>query len=195
MVRTSTGAPVAVHYAAHNHVVDVPWATLQAAAAPGGPLARLAATEDLAHHPPVFIARGTHAAYPLPCRQDSCDNGTPFEDNQHDGSHRWPERSCSASCVTGFPVQADGTSAAGWNAFDGHWGSAICIAGSYWRTLGRAARPGEPGALPAPLVLRLRGHRRPAQRPGPLRARPRAPRRPAAVTPPSPGRRSRRAAR
>ena len=59
---------------------------------------------------PVFIARGTHAAYPLPCTQDSCDNGTPFEDNEHDVQHAWPERSCSASCVTAFPTTADGTS-------------------------------------------------------------------------------------
>ena len=122
--------PVAVHYAAHGHVVEVPWTTLQKALR-SGPLKAYANGRDVADRPLVFVARGTHAAYPVPCRSATCGGDTVFEDNRHDGAHEWPETPCSThDCVIPFP-QAAGGGDASWNAFDGYWGSAICVAKVY----------------------------------------------------------------
>jgi hypothetical protein len=134
--------PVAVHFAAHDHVVDVPWATLQAAMS-GPALRPYAAGRDVADHPLVFVALGTHAAYPLPCLSSTCAGNTVFEDNRHDGRHAWPDAPCSApGCVTAFPQPANGAGTASWNAFDGHWGSAVCVANVY---CARSAAPRAPG--------------------------------------------------
>jgi hypothetical protein len=134
--------PVAVHYAAHNHVIDVPWPVLQRAAA-GPALRRYANERDVANHPLVFVARGTHAAYPLPCRSSSCSGASVIEDNRHDGGHAWPERPCSGlGCVSPFPETADGLHPASWDAFDGHWGSAVCVIKIY---CARSAAPQSPG--------------------------------------------------
>jgi hypothetical protein len=134
--------PVAVHYAAHNHVIEVPWTTLQAAVA-SKTLRPYAAGHDVANHPLVFVARGTHAAYPLPCRSSTCAGDTVFEDNRHDGKYAWPEEACStAECVIAFPRRVHGVGDASWNAFDGHWGSAVCVAKVY---CARAKAPQSPG--------------------------------------------------
>jgi hypothetical protein len=134
--------PVAVHYAAHNHVIAVPWATLQAAVSQRT-LRPFAAGRDVANRPLVFVALGTHAAYPLPCRASSCNGDSAFEDNRHDGQRAWSEEPCSVGgCVSPFPRAVDGVSDASWNAFDGHWGSAVCVAKVY---CARSAAPRAPG--------------------------------------------------
>jgi hypothetical protein len=135
--------PVAVHYAAHSHVVRVPWKTLQAALT-GPAMRRFAGHPDAAQRPFVFVARGTHAAYPLPCSTSICSGDEVFEDNRHDGAHEWPEgRECSVEgCVSGFPRTAGDTRDASWNAFDGHWGSAICVAKVYCARSGAPRAPG-----------------------------------------------------
>jgi hypothetical protein len=134
--------PAAVHYAAHDHVINVPWTVLQNAT--GGRALRPSATgRDVANHPLVFVARGTHAAYPLPCFSSTCSGASVFEDNRHDGRRAWPEVPCSNSgCVSAFPRTADGLHDASWNGFDGHWGSAVCIIGIY---CARSAAPKAPG--------------------------------------------------
>jgi hypothetical protein len=117
--------PVAVHFAAHNHVVAVPWPALH-----------------VTDHPKVFVARGTHAGYPLPCASSSCGTGSVLQDNSHDGSHRWPEDPCSTrDCVKAFPETTAHVPAT-WNAFDGHWGSAVCVKDLY---CARSAAPKAPG--------------------------------------------------
>jgi len=141
--------PVAVHYAAHNHVVDVPWTALQASVA-GPRLRRYTEGRDVANRPLVFVARGTHAAYPVPCTTSTCNGDSAFEDNRHDGAHAWPEDPCSASgCVTGFPTAAAG-SPASWNAFDGHWGSAVCVARVYCARSSAPRAPGTQGRFKRP---------------------------------------------
>jgi hypothetical protein len=118
--------PVAVRYATHEHVINVPWPTLQTALK-GKALRPYAAGRDVANHPLVFVARGTHAGYPAPCRSSVCDTDKATEDNSHDGRYEWPEKECrAAGCVTPFPRSAAGGDAS-WNAFDGQWGSAECI--------------------------------------------------------------------
>ncbi|MGC1798795.1 MAG: hypothetical protein WA701_00270 [Solirubrobacterales bacterium] len=134
--------PVAVHYAAHDHVINVPWTVLQNAAG-GGALRPIARGREVANHPLVFVARGTHAAYPLPCFSSTCSGASVFEDNRHDGDHAWPETICSSpGCVSPFPRTASGLHDASWNIFDGHWGSAVCISGIY---CARSAAPKAPG--------------------------------------------------
>ena len=134
--------PEAVHYAAHDHVINVPWATLQADVR-RDQLWRYADGQDVANRPLVFVARGTHAAYPLPCKASTCDGNTAFEDNRHDGRHVWPDRACTVSgCIEGFPRTAQDTADAGWNAFDGHWGTAVCVANVY---CARSNAPRSPG--------------------------------------------------
>jgi hypothetical protein len=143
--------PVAVHYAAHSHVVDVPWTTLQAALT-GPALRRFADRPDAAARPLVFVARGTHAAYPLPCSTAVCSGDEVFEDNSHDGAHGWPEGvPCSNDgCVSAFPSTAGGARRASWNAFDGHWGSAICVAGVYCARSNAPRAPGNQGRYRRP---------------------------------------------
>jgi hypothetical protein len=142
--------PVAVHYAAHNHVIDVPWSTLEAAAARRS-LRRYAAGRDVVSRPLVFVARGTHAAYPLPCRSSTCNGDTVFEDNRHDGAHAWPEVPCSSDgCVSAFPRAARGAGSASWNAFDGHWGSAVCFAKVYCARSSAPKAPGRQGRYKRP---------------------------------------------
>jgi hypothetical protein len=137
VVVDKAGSPVAVHYAAHNLVVNYPWRVLQRGFATLPP--RYTAGRDVADHPLVFIARGTHAAYPYPCFSATCDGNTVLEDNRHDGALASP---CPpAGCVTAFPRTATGRPAA-WNAFDGHWGSAICVAHFY---CARSQAPLSPG--------------------------------------------------
>jgi hypothetical protein len=143
--------PVAVHYAAHNHVIDVPWSTLQAAVKERG-LQSYAPGQDVADRPLVFVARGTHAAYPLPCHASSCNGDSVFEDNRHDGAHPWPESPCSGTdCVTAFPQPVSGSGDASWNAFDGHWGSAVCLVGDLYCARSDAPRaPGSQGRYRRP---------------------------------------------
>jgi hypothetical protein len=149
VVVTQSGQPMAVHFAAHSDVVDVPWATLQAAYKTSE-LSPFAEGRDTADHPLVFVARGSHAAYPTPCAQSDCPGNSVLQDNSHDGDRPWPDVPCSnAACVTGFPVAADGT-AASWNAFDGYWGSAVCIAGIYCARSNAPRAPGRQGRYRKP---------------------------------------------
>jgi hypothetical protein len=157
--------PVAVHYAAHDHVISVPWATLQAAV--GKELRAFVGQRDVANHPLVFVARGTHAAYPLPCKSSTCNGNSAFEDNRHDGEHVWPEEECSGRrCVTAFPRTADGKRDASWNAFDGHWGSAICVEKIYCARSDAPKAPGTQGRYKRPWCFdyEVRGSLRTAPR-------------------------------
>jgi hypothetical protein len=140
VVVDSAQSPVAVRYAAHEGVVNVRWNTLQTALA-GKALRPYAAGRDVANRPLVFVARGTHAGYPLPCKSSVCDRGGILEDTSHDGAHEWPEQRCSPQgCVTAFPAPARGRVGTSWNGFDGRWGSAVCITEKFGCVRARAPR-------------------------------------------------------
>jgi hypothetical protein len=132
VVVDGAGAIREVHYAAHADVVSYTWAQLRAKW-PG---------RAVAGHPLVYIARGTHAAYPVRCRTDPCEGNAVLEDNRHDG--RLPWRCAGDGCVTAFPETAE-RAPAGWNAFDGLWGSADCLAGAY---CSRSDPPASPARQP-----------------------------------------------
>ena len=150
VVVTQSGQPTAVHYAAHSDVIDVPWNTLQATYKTPE-LSPFAEGRDTANHPLVFVARGSHAAYPTPCAESNCPGNSVLQDNPHDGARPWPQLPCAnTACVTGFPVVANGTDAS-WNAFDGYWGSAVCIAGGIYCARSDAPRaPGRQGRYKKP---------------------------------------------
>jgi hypothetical protein len=117
--------PEAVNYAAHAFVVRVPWAIARAG-----------------ERPLVFIARGTHAAYPRPCRKDFCATSSLAKDNKFDGRNPWSENDC-VTCVSRFPMTAGGKPAS-WNAYTGRWGAALCVTKDLY--CARADAPRSPGA-------------------------------------------------
>jgi hypothetical protein len=104
------GAQVrAVHFAAHSDVWRYP-----------DGLARL----DGGRHVRVYLARGSHAAYPGSCGRRDCrqDNGLP--EGRFDGRRGWVANdpaTCARRCVRLLPQAADGA-AASWDAWDGRWG-------------------------------------------------------------------------
>ncbi|HET7050423.1 MAG TPA: hypothetical protein VFI54_19325 [Solirubrobacteraceae bacterium] len=144
------GQPMEMHFAAHSDVINIPWSKLQATYKTRR-LARFVKGRDTANHPLIFIALGSHAAYPTPCFTSNCPGNSVLEDNTYDGAHAWPDGPCSTpACVTGFPVTANGADAS-WNAFDGYWGSAICIAGGIYCARSNAPRaPGRQGRYRKP---------------------------------------------
>ena len=152
---TGSGEPVGVHYAAHDRVVDVPWEMLQAAwRAPRYARWRSAAAD----HPLVFVARGTHAAYPVACDEPPCAaKGTLFDDNAHDGGSAWTGNTdCAGPCVAVLPTRGPAAPPASWNGFDGTWGSAVCLAGVYCSRSPAPRAPGQQGRYRRPWCFTFR---------------------------------------
>jgi hypothetical protein len=125
--------PVAVHYAAHDGRTRYEWGTLtrlwerlqdkrRRPFEPG---------VDTAVRPLVFVALGTHAAYPDICAAKKCDEHGLWSESRHDGAKPWvgnaddaPE--CASTCIAALPTREGGTKPARWNAYDGTWGRARC---------------------------------------------------------------------
>jgi hypothetical protein len=79
-----------------------------------------------AGHPVVYIALGSHAAYPARC-DDDCNQrlaGKDLPEGRFDGDLDWGHD--ETACCIPLPVTPEGTGAA-WNAFRGRWGTARCI--------------------------------------------------------------------
>jgi hypothetical protein len=132
----ATKAVQAVNYAAHKFVVRVPWPTARAAGVAMAEGSRLpAAAVD--ERPVVFIARGTHAAYPQACAKDFCPTGALSNDNEYDGHNPWSRNGC-LGCVSLFPATTTGP--ASWNAFPGHWGTAFCAVRDFYCSRSDAPR-------------------------------------------------------
>jgi hypothetical protein len=148
-------APLAVRYAQHEHLVSYSWPALTE-------LWRRVQRREPAR-PLVFVARDSHASYPVPCSGGCKQYATyplfnadfPFIDEKrdegsHDGKLAWNYNdSCSQAedgdtatdCLEPMPITADGL-AASWNAFRGRWGRQTCIlAGAYCDT---SRAPGSP---------------------------------------------------
>jgi hypothetical protein len=93
------------------------------------PVARL---ELVGRRPRVYVAQGSHAAYPVACPEE-CPQVAQVVFDLHvpeantDGSAGWArnsDTSCNRPprCLLPLP-------AADWNAFPGHWGSQACVSG------------------------------------------------------------------
>ena len=120
--------PVSVVYAGHKHRTRYTWSDLERLWARGY-------TETVARdnrkpgRPLVFIARGTHAAYPTGCPRRCSDPVTGQNEESHDGRLTWPgarEPECVALCLTALPTTDQGRRPARWNAYNGRWGTANC---------------------------------------------------------------------
>ena len=98
----------------------------------------------------VYVARGTHAAYPHPCPATSAPRascaqttrifGQPLPEARHDGLGEWGRNSktaCEATprCLLPFPSEAADDEAAAWDRWEGSWGNCHrvrrrCVLGS-----------------------------------------------------------------
>ena len=138
-----TERPIAVHYAAHADITRYRWNQLETLWATR-PLPPAATSVDTGVRPLVFVARGTHASYPVACARQECTQiGHDLEEKRYDGGHPWienDERACALTCVTSLPTHNEGTEPARWNAYDGRWGSSECD------FLGLCERSGAPRA-------------------------------------------------
>lgn len=120
---TGNLAPVVVHYAQHEHVTRYLWSLLTAQWARRGwhPGTR----------PLVFLARGSHASYPMPCARNCSQVGSLVRrEGHHDGGRPWAanrDTRCSGACVIPIPTANGGTTSASWNSFNGPWGERRCI--------------------------------------------------------------------
>ncbi|MDX6680235.1 MAG: hypothetical protein QOG94_274 [Solirubrobacteraceae bacterium] len=103
----------ALHFAAHADVWRYP---------------RDVTRLDGGRHVRVYLARGSHAAYPRPCRLSVChQTATGLFEARFDGRRAWvanDPRACARRCVRLMP-QAAGGAPASWNAWDGRWGRPI----------------------------------------------------------------------
>jgi hypothetical protein len=140
--------PVAVHYAQHDSVVRYRWADLRAA------WKRNRRTREIREsasgrgaHPLVFVARGTHASYPMPCGGGCRQVAHDVEEKPHNGKLPWVGNRAAAcgteTCVAMLPTTSAGTAAALWNAFEGPWGERHCFLTYYCDSTSPPAAPGQ----------------------------------------------------
>jgi hypothetical protein len=78
-------------------------------------------------HPVVYVAQGSHAAYPTRCSSDCTQKlaGSGVPEGHFDGAKDWPQN--GSACCKPLPV-TPARQGALWNAFPGRWGKAVCTA-------------------------------------------------------------------
>ncbi len=148
------GAPLAVNYAQHTGSIHYSWAALT----------RLwGGAERPAGRPLVYVARGTHAAYPRACRAAHCPHNpvpgirddSSVEDTPHDGRRPWSGNRCTATCLTALPTRQEGSEPASWAAWDGVWGTANCVLGVVCSSTQPPASPGRQRRFAKPWCVAL----------------------------------------
>jgi hypothetical protein len=140
-------SPEAVVYSAHQTKGRYTWAALERIWSTGF-TAAAARRRANAERPLVFVARGTHAAYPDACRGRCTKRFPPHREEPHDGGLPWPgerEADCVALCVTALPTTAQGSKPARWNAYNGRWGTTRC---ELWVFCSSSDPPKSPGQQP-----------------------------------------------
>ncbi len=78
---------------------------------------------DGARHVRVYVARGSHAAYPRRCTSACHQTGSVLPEGRFNGRRAWVANdpaTCARRCVRLFPQ--GGGAPASWNAWDGLWG-------------------------------------------------------------------------
>jgi hypothetical protein len=123
---------VALQYAQHDSVVRYRWQVLRRLWDRSHAVQRrVAGIDDAATRPLAFIARGTHATYPLPCGH--CEQVRRWElgEEPHRGNLPWVGDYSSAcghsSCLQPLPTHTEGTEPASWNAYENPWGELDCF--------------------------------------------------------------------
>ncbi|HEX5927023.1 MAG TPA: GDSL-type esterase/lipase family protein [Baekduia sp.] len=131
------GPPIAVSYAEHTGVARYTWRAAQRLWIDPA-VRQLAKGIDTTVRPLVFVARGTHASYPMICDKDKCSETgapdlkikNPFRENRHNGrGPAWSgnlDEGCRNVCLAALPTRDLGRRRAQWNAFEGRWGSSHC---------------------------------------------------------------------
>jgi len=121
----------AVQYAQHDSVVRYGWNLLRQrwdnpklspfVEAPGRPLA--------------FVAKGTHATYPIPCGRCHQVAKPSIGEGPHRGGLPWIGNETGAcgedACLQALPTREAGRQPALWNAFTGAWGDVHCFLSYY----------------------------------------------------------------
>ena len=148
--------PVAVHYAEHSSVVRYGWQMLHdrwaASENRDGRYTRFVGDAGL--RPLVFVARGTHAGYPFPCRSACKQTVGALEEQPRDGLLPWAGNGATTcgtdtACLTALPTRSGGNRAALWNAFEGPWGKARCVL-KYCNSTNPPSAPGQQGRYRRP---------------------------------------------
>ena len=148
--------PVAVGYAEHDGVTRYAWSALRRLWEEDGDLKEFGVDEE-PNRPLVFVARGTHAAYPRSCKRardrDCRAGGVPgvkftgdLTDKPHDGGKPWrgnDKDNCRTLCLLALPTQK-GSRPALWNSFGGRWGGSNCVLGIVFCS--ESQPPESPGA-------------------------------------------------
>ncbi|HEY8193243.1 MAG TPA: hypothetical protein VIF36_04890 [Gaiellaceae bacterium] len=94
--------------------------------------------------PIVFVARDSHASYPVPC-EEGCKQihrGTVRKEGRHDGLHSWSRNgieACKRTCLKRLPQTRDGRAAL-WNASPRPWGKSNCVLWGTYCDVGEAPR-------------------------------------------------------
>jgi hypothetical protein len=108
--------------AAARHVVSTHFAAHAGIWRYGDAVSRL----DRGRHVRVYVARGSHAAYPRPCRRTPCgQTESVLPEGRSDGADPWIANDptvCHRRCVRLLP-QDGGGAPASWDAWDGIWGT------------------------------------------------------------------------
>jgi hypothetical protein len=89
--------------------------------------------------PLVFVARGSHASCPIPCRRVECPDSpsildvpfpTPSSEKRHNGGRPWGRNKGETASACALPPTRDGGRVRSrWNAFSWRWGSPTCVLG------------------------------------------------------------------
>jgi hypothetical protein len=119
VVRQAGLEPEAVRYAQHEGEVTYSWPLLK----------RLWRNRRVVQRPIVYVAQGSHASYPYPCRRHCLQGARFLFEGDRDGSRSWPnnaESTCGGVCLQELPVTRGGHAAL-WNAFAGAWGRSHCM--------------------------------------------------------------------
>ncbi len=147
---------VAVNYGQHDSVVRYGWKNLRAIWDRHRASFEDLGADDRRNRPLAYVAKGSHATYPLPCLAKSCAQvaGGP-QDSRHDGRLAWlgnyNSNTCeTAGCVRELPTAERGQKAALWSAFEGLWGSDHCALTYYCDASRPPPAPGRQGRYRSP---------------------------------------------
>lgn len=123
----------AVHYAQHNSVVRYGWQLLRGRWEGNAQVAPL--VSEASGRPLAFIAKGSHATYPIPCDGPCHGVAGSIDETRHRGNLAWIGNDTGAcgrfSCLLTLPTHEGGQRPALWNAFAGAWGEAHCFFAYY----------------------------------------------------------------
>ncbi len=140
---------VAVQYAQHAAVVRYGWKLLRERWEDPDVRRLVAPIADAAVRPLAFIARGTHATYPIPCARCHQVAHADLGEEPHRGGLRWVGDDSGAcgrsSCLQPLPTRASGAEPALWNGYEGTWGEHDCFLTYYCDSGTPPTAPGSQG--------------------------------------------------